>query len=46
MAAGVPTQIAPELAGRATKMGSEIGGIYAFQPYWELLTAQEPDLLD
>jgi ribulose-5-phosphate 4-epimerase/fuculose-1-phosphate aldolase len=46
MAAGVPRQIAPELAARATKMGSEIGGIYAFQPYWELLTAQEPDLFD
>jgi ribulose-5-phosphate 4-epimerase/fuculose-1-phosphate aldolase len=46
MAAGIPGQIAPEIAARATRMGSEVGGIFAFQPYWELLTAEEPELLD
>jgi ribulose-5-phosphate 4-epimerase/fuculose-1-phosphate aldolase len=46
MAAGTPKQIVPELAARATKMGSESGGVFAFQPYWDLLTHEEPDLLD
>jgi ribulose-5-phosphate 4-epimerase/fuculose-1-phosphate aldolase len=45
MAAGEAKTISPAIAARATKMGTEIGGIYAFQPYWDVLTAEEPDLL-
>jgi ribulose-5-phosphate 4-epimerase/fuculose-1-phosphate aldolase len=45
MQAGTPRQIAPGIAATATRMGSEAGGIFAFQPYWEMLTAEEPDLL-
>jgi ribulose-5-phosphate 4-epimerase/fuculose-1-phosphate aldolase len=45
-AAGVARKIAPDVAAHATAMATEIGGIHAFQPYWELLTAEEPDLLE
>jgi ribulose-5-phosphate 4-epimerase/fuculose-1-phosphate aldolase len=44
-AAGSPKQVAPEIARRASKMGTEIGAVYAFQPYWDLLAEEEPDLL-
>ncbi|MCI3132135.1 class II aldolase/adducin family protein [Phenylobacterium aquaticum] len=30
----------------AGQMGSEIGGIYAFEPYWEVVSEEEPDLFD
>lgn len=30
----------------AGQMGSEIGGIYAFEPYWDVVSEEEPDLFD
>jgi ribulose-5-phosphate 4-epimerase/fuculose-1-phosphate aldolase len=30
----------------AGQVGSEIGGLYAFQPYWDVVTEEEPDLFD
>ncbi|GGE14260.1 class II aldolase/adducin family protein [Polymorphobacter glacialis] len=30
----------------ANQMGSDIGGFYAFQPYWDVIAQQEPDLFD
>lgn len=30
----------------AAQMGSDIGGFYAFQPYWDVVARQEPDLFD
>jgi hypothetical protein len=30
----------------AGQMGVDIGGFYAFQPYWDVIARQEPDLFD
>jgi ribulose-5-phosphate 4-epimerase/fuculose-1-phosphate aldolase len=39
----VPHGVAKHTAGQ---MGSDIGGFYAFQPYWDVVTEEEPDLFD
>jgi hypothetical protein len=39
----MPQDVARHTAGQ---VGSEIGGVYAFQPYWDVITEQEPDLFD
>ncbi|HEY2659525.1 MAG TPA: class II aldolase/adducin family protein [Caulobacteraceae bacterium] len=43
-----PTRPMPEAVARHTagQMGSEIGGVFAFQPYWDVVTEEEPDLFD
>ena len=43
-----PTKPMPEAVARHTagQVGSEIGGLYAFQPYWDVITEEEPDLFD
>lgn len=46
-AAGKPRPIPHDVARlTAGQMGSEIGGLYAFQPYWDVVTEEEPDLFD
>ncbi|MBV8684133.1 MAG: class II aldolase/adducin family protein, partial [Caulobacteraceae bacterium] len=42
------TKPMPEAVARHTagQVGSEIGGFYAFQPYWDVVTEEEPDLFD
>lgn len=46
-AAGQTRPMPPEVARHtAGQVGSEIGGIYAFQPYWDVITEEEPDLFD
>jgi ribulose-5-phosphate 4-epimerase/fuculose-1-phosphate aldolase len=42
------TKPMPEAVARHTagQVGSEIGGLYAFQPYWDIVTEEEPDLFD
>lgn len=30
----------------ANQVGTEVGGIYAFQPYWDVVSDEEPDLFD
>jgi ribulose-5-phosphate 4-epimerase/fuculose-1-phosphate aldolase len=42
------TRPMPEAVARHTagQVGTEIGGIYAFQPYWDIVTEEEPDLFD
>jgi ribulose-5-phosphate 4-epimerase/fuculose-1-phosphate aldolase len=46
-AAGQPKPIPHEVARKtAGQMGSEIGGIFAFQPYWDVVSDEEPDLFD
>ncbi|MDB5433001.1 MAG: class aldolase/adducin family protein [Caulobacter sp.] len=46
-AAGEPILI-PHAVAKLTagQMGSDIGGFYAFQPYWDVVTEEEPDLFD
>lgn len=39
----MPHAVAVHTAGQ---VGSETGGIFAFQPYWDVITAEEPDLFD
>ena len=36
----------PEAVARHTagQVGSEVGGFYAFQPYWDVISEEEPDL--
>lgn len=43
-----PTKPMPEAVARhtASQVGTEIGGIYAFQPYWDIVSEEEPDLFD
>jgi ribulose-5-phosphate 4-epimerase/fuculose-1-phosphate aldolase len=43
-----PTKPMPEAVARHTagQVGTEIGGLYAFQPYWDVITEEEPDLFD
>jgi hypothetical protein len=37
----------PEVARHtASQIGSEIGGVFAFQPYWDVVSEEEPDLFD
>jgi ribulose-5-phosphate 4-epimerase/fuculose-1-phosphate aldolase len=46
-AAGTPVHIDPEMAARtASQVGSHSSGWFGFQPLWEMITAQEPDLLE
>ena len=42
------TKPMPEGVARhtAAQVGSEIGGLYSFQPYWDVITEEEPDLFD
>jgi len=39
----MPDAVARHTAGQ---VGTEIGGLYAFQPYWDVISEQEPDLFD
>lgn len=43
-----PTRPMPDAVARhtAAQVGGEIGNFYAFQPYWDVVTAEEPDLFD
>ncbi|MBA4010313.1 MAG: class II aldolase/adducin family protein [Phenylobacterium sp.] len=46
-AAGQTRPMPPEVARHtAGQVGSEVGGIYAFQPYWDVVSEEEPDLFD
>lgn len=43
-----PTKPMPEAVARHTagQVGTEVGGFYAFQPYWDVVSEEEPDLFD
>lgn len=43
-----PTKPMPEAVARHTagQVGSEVGGFHAFQPYWDVVSEEEPDLFD
>jgi ribulose-5-phosphate 4-epimerase/fuculose-1-phosphate aldolase len=43
-----PTKPMPDAVARhtASQVGSEVGGFYAFQPYWDVISDEEPDLFD
>jgi len=43
-----PTRPMPDAVARHTagQVGGEIGNFYAFQPYWDVVTDEEPDLFD
>lgn len=43
-----PTRPIPDAVARHTagQVGTEISGLYAFQPYWDVVSADEPDLFD
>jgi ribulose-5-phosphate 4-epimerase/fuculose-1-phosphate aldolase len=46
-AAGQIKPMPPEVARHtAGQVGSEVGGIFAFQPYWDVVSEEEPDLFD
>jgi ribulose-5-phosphate 4-epimerase/fuculose-1-phosphate aldolase len=46
-AAGAPKPIPSKVAElTAQQVGSEAGSIYAFQPYWDIVSEEEPDLFD
>lgn len=46
-AAGQTRPMPPEVARHtASQVGTEIGGVYAFQPYWDVVSEEEPDLFD
>jgi len=46
-AAGPTKPMPPEVARHtASQVGSEVGGFYAFQPYWDVVSEEEPDLFD
>ena len=46
-AAGRPKPVPPEIARKtAGQMGSDAGGWFAFQPYLDLIAAEEPDVFD
>ncbi|MGZ4675646.1 MAG: class II aldolase/adducin family protein [Acidimicrobiia bacterium] len=46
-AAGTPVLIAPEMADRtARQVGSHAAGVFSFQPLWDVITAEQPDLFD
>lgn len=39
----MPDSVARHTAGQ---LGGEVGGIYQFQPYWDVVAEEEPDLFD
>jgi ribulose-5-phosphate 4-epimerase/fuculose-1-phosphate aldolase len=43
-----PTRPMPADVARhtASQVGTEVGGIFAFQPYWDVVSEDEPDLFD
>jgi len=43
-----PTKPMPEAVARhtASQVGSEVGGFYSFQPYWDVVSEEEPDLFN
>ena len=46
-AAGPTKPMPPEVARHtASQVGGEAGGFWAFQPYWDVITEEEPDLFD
>ncbi len=46
-AAGAPVLIDPEMAARtAEQVGSHVAGRFSFQPLWDVITAEQPDLFD
>ena len=46
-AAGTPVLIGPEMAARtAEQVGSHVAGRFSFQPLWDVITAEQPDLFD
>jgi ribulose-5-phosphate 4-epimerase/fuculose-1-phosphate aldolase len=46
-AAGQTRPMPPDVARHtAGQIGSEIGGVFAFQPYWDVVSEEEPDLFD
>ena len=46
-AAGTPKPVPHEVAKlTASQMGSDTGGWFAFQPYFDVIAAEEPDLFD
>ncbi len=46
-AAGTPVKIEPEMAARtARQVGNHNAGWFGFQPWWDVLIAEEPDLLE
>ncbi len=46
-AAGTPVKIAPDMAAlTATQVGSHLAGWFSFQPLWDRITREQPDLFD
>jgi len=46
-AAGNPVEIDPEMAAlTATQVGSSIAGWFSFQPLWDRITREQPDLFE
>ena len=46
-AAGTPVLISPEMAERtARQVGSHAAGWFSFQPLWDVITVEQPDLFD
>lgn len=46
-AAGTPVLIAPDVAAHtARQVGSHAAGLFSFQPLWDVITAEQPDLFD
>lgn len=42
-----PISLRPDVALRTREqVGTEVGGLYSFQPYWQQVLAEEPDFLD
>jgi ribulose-5-phosphate 4-epimerase/fuculose-1-phosphate aldolase len=43
-----PTRPMPGAVARhtASQVGTEVGGIFSFQPYWDVVSEEEPDLFD
>ncbi len=46
-AAGTPVLIDPDVAAHtARQVGSHAAGLFSFQPLWDVITAEQPDLFD
>lgn len=46
-AAGTPKPMPAQVARLTeSQIGTETGGIFSFQPYWDVVTEEEPDLFD
>jgi ribulose-5-phosphate 4-epimerase/fuculose-1-phosphate aldolase len=46
-AAGTPVKISPEMAALTrTQVGSPVAGWFSFQPLWDRITREQPDLFD